>query len=470
MEEKLYKMKRGWAVWTALGITAASLLSYVIVLASHTGMGSAITLLIVGLVFFGVGGGLTIGGLLGTSGKYMAGGILSAIGFFMLGFTAMYAVDESFLLFLLAVLVGVFGILAVVFRIKSMKSGRKTAAFVFVGLAVLSSLIFMFFSVGFANPIMLYYAAMLISMFAETETETIVHEVTQVEGGQLPESMLKKSKIWKLILLTAVTFGIYGYIWFYRNAKKVRILNGESAEGCGNEVFLSIIFGLFYNPYWYYTRAKQMNASAKKRGLDGIVKKPVVYLLLTLFGLELIAKIMVTADFNKMAAVMLGEREVYSEPSQEAKIRLTAYCGIIKIVLLSVVTLGVYWRITVYRLANKVKLINGRPAARGKQVIAMLLVPFYWVYWLISRRGKYHEGSNEATMEAFCLFVLPLYSTYWLITRSRELAVGAQKLGVAIEDESLWMLIFASLIPALAYLIMQVNCNKIASHLADKGV
>ena len=266
------------------------------------------------------------------------------------------------------------------------------------------------------------------------------------------------------ILLTVVTCGIYGYVWFYRNAKQVRHFNGESVKGCGDELLLFIFGGILYRAYWYYTRAKLLNASARVKGCEGAFLNPLLYLLLTVLTPSVVQLAFLTASFNNVYARENSENAARGELSDEAKGYLADRQSLLKTVLLSIVTCGVYYVITQARIANRIKLMQGKATADTGELICMLLVPIYWIVWLITRRGKYHEGSNEATLEAWLLIVVPFYPIYWLVTRTDQLRACAAQFGVQVAEEAVWTLLFAIIVPEIAFFNMLINLNKVADN------
>ena len=271
------------------------------------------------------------------------------------------------------------------------------------------------------------------------------------------------------IILTVITFGIYSWVWFYRNAKRVRQLNGESTKGCGDELLLYIFGGVLYGMYWYYTRSKQLNAAAKQLGYDGIFLSPMLYLLLAVFTPSVFQLAFLTANFNKLYQRACGAEENQGKASDEAKVYLAQRHGLLKVVLLGLVTFGIYFIITLVRISNRIKLMQGKQAANTVQLICMFIIPFYWIIWLLMKNGKYHEGSNEATLEAWMLMMIPFYSIYWLITRTAELRVGAEQFGVTIAEEGVWTMLFAMITPVISYANMLININRVADTMSIAG-
>ena len=267
------------------------------------------------------------------------------------------------------------------------------------------------------------------------------------------------------VFLTIITFGIYGCVWFYRNAQNVRRINGEKTNGCGDEVLLSILGGVIYRVYWYYTRAKQIRSTVRRLGCEEYFLSERVYLILSLLSGGLFSLAVMSTEFNNIRAYALGEEEPVSSPDKEQALYLAERRSLLKVVLLGIVTLGVYYIITKVRIANNIKRLQGKQAASTKHLVCMMLVPFYWIIWLVKNRGIYSEGSNKATLEAWLMIAIPMYPIYWLVSRASELREGAGKIGVNIADESAWTAFISAVFPFVSYAIMLVNLNKIADSI-----
>ena len=296
---------------------------------------------------------------------------------------------------------------------------------------------------------------------SELEASVVIVPVATADGNANLQQLRPIHIVWSIVL-DIITFGIYGWVWFWRNAKRVRQVCGESTRGCGDEVLLYIFGGVFYRMYWYYTRSKQVNTAVKEMGYDGIFLSPALYLLLAVFTPKIFQYSFLSANFNKLYFRACVEGDVQPEVTPEAKRYLSKRHGLLKVVLLGIITFGIYFLVTQIRIGNRVKLMQGKQGVRVGQLIAMWLIPIYWLYWMISRRKKYHEGSNEATLEAWMLLAIPFYPIYWLVSRTNELRVGAKQFGVTVAEESVWTLLFAIFMPVLCYANMLININRVA--------
>ena len=105
--------------------------------------------------------------------------------------------------------------------------------------------------------------------------------------------------------------------------------------------------------------------------------------------------------------------------------------SIVKSILLSVVTLGIY--------------------------------RWFWMYSLMKRVRYLADGNSSCGMEMVCYLFVPFYEWYWFYTRGKRLADGAAEYGIALPRRQgiyLVILLLASNVVALA--IMQNDLNEFA--------
>ena len=328
-----------------------------------------------------------------------------------------------------------------------------------VNLVLPVSLSFVAFVCGLAGVACVAVAYYLLSRSPLTEKVITVPVVTVGKKQTVTLDGSFKQNIALNIFLTIITAGIYGYVWFYNNAKRLRQLRGEDTTHCVDELLLSILGGPLYRAYWYYTRSKILNDTAKSLGYKDVFFPPQLYLVLAILTPPVFQLAFLTANYNKLFNIAAGFEPTDPEINREP---LELRYSLLKVVVLSIVTFGIYYIITVVRLTNKTRALQGKAGVNNVQFACMLFVPLYWVYWLISRDEKFHEGSNEATLEAWMLLVVPMYSIYWLITRMAELKRSAEKIGVSIATESIWSFLFAILTPLVAYANMLSGFNKVS--------
>ena len=104
------------------------------------------------------------------------------------------------------------------------------------------------------------------------------------------------------ILLSFITCGIYGIVWYIGLVNDVnRICNDEKSSQSGGVVFLlTLITCGIYGIIWFYQAGKRMNTAGQKYGVD-ISDNSTIYLVLAIFGLSLIDYCLLQADVNRFS-------------------------------------------------------------------------------------------------------------------------------------------------------------------------
>lgn len=103
------------------------------------------------------------------------------------------------------------------------------------------------------------------------------------------------------ILFAFITFGIYSVYWLYTICKKIKLLNGE-APSCAGELCLNL-FAPIYGYYWMHTRSKKLFAAAGRYGIT-VSDNSVANLLLSIFGLGIVAYAIIQNDLNVVARTL----------------------------------------------------------------------------------------------------------------------------------------------------------------------
>lgn len=133
-------------------------------------------------------------------------------------------------------------------------------------------------------PMLLFYLSLYL---LANDTESTEKEI-QLED-------LKEVDIAKSIIFSIITLGIYGIIWLYKMARTIKTINNDKSSSGGEIVCLMLV--PFYMIYWVFTRTKIIKAQADKRNLK-ISDNAVLYLVLSLFGLNIISVALMQNDLN----------------------------------------------------------------------------------------------------------------------------------------------------------------------------
>lgn len=112
---------------------------------------------------------------------------------------------------------------------------------------------------------------------------------------------IQKRSIGVSILLSIVTCGIYGYYWLACMANDTNHVSGHNGDTSGGMVvLLSIVTCNIYHIYWMYTAGSKIDEARQKNGLSS-QNNGILYLLLTLFGLSIVAWALLQKELNSLA-------------------------------------------------------------------------------------------------------------------------------------------------------------------------
>ncbi len=117
---------------------------------------------------------------------------------------------------------------------------------------------------------------------------------------------LQRKSIALYIILSIVTCGIFSIYWQYKLAEDVNyVKNDPNATSPALVVLFSIITCGIYYMYWMYKAGETVDAVRVQQGMmPG--SKAVLYLVLSIFGLSIIAMALLQNDMNEMADGMNG--------------------------------------------------------------------------------------------------------------------------------------------------------------------
>ena len=119
-------------------------------------------------------------------------------------------------------------------------------------------------------------------------------------------SYLQRRSIGICILLSIVTCGIYMYYWVYKLAEDVNyIRNDPNATSPGMVLLLTILTCGIYFIYWLYKAGETVDTIRVQQGMAPS-SKAIMYLLLSIFGLSIVAMALLQGDLNEMADGMNG--------------------------------------------------------------------------------------------------------------------------------------------------------------------
>lgn len=111
--------------------------------------------------------------------------------------------------------------------------------------------------------------------------------------------MVQKREIVTCILLSFITCGIYGIVWFINLTDDVAYLS-EDPEFSGAKAFLfTLITCGIYSFFWAYKLGKNIQIAQSKRNLPAS-DNSTLYIILNLFGLGIVTYCLAQNEVNNM--------------------------------------------------------------------------------------------------------------------------------------------------------------------------
>lgn len=112
--------------------------------------------------------------------------------------------------------------------------------------------------------------------------------------------MVTNRNIALAVILSLVTFGIYGIYWYVKLTDEANHVSNNTAPTGLTAFLLTLVTCGLYGIYWGYQMGKKMYEAGKIRGKD-ISDNSVLYLVLSLFGLAIVNYCLIQNDLNKFA-------------------------------------------------------------------------------------------------------------------------------------------------------------------------
>lgn len=101
------------------------------------------------------------------------------------------------------------------------------------------------------------------------------------------------------IIITILTCGIFGLYWMYCINEDANRLSGEQGlEGSLVVVFSILTCGL-YTIYWSYKMGERIDIIKRKIGYQGSADAGILYLILSIFGLNIIGLALMQSELNR---------------------------------------------------------------------------------------------------------------------------------------------------------------------------
>lgn len=112
--------------------------------------------------------------------------------------------------------------------------------------------------------------------------------------------MVQKRNIALCVVLSIITLGIYGIYWFVKLTDESNDVSGTPTASGGKAFLFTLISCGIYGIYWFYKLGEKIDTAKSNRGMDSS-SSSVIYLILSIFGLGIVAYCLAQNELNKLA-------------------------------------------------------------------------------------------------------------------------------------------------------------------------
>lgn len=134
----------------------------------------------------------------------------------------------------------------------------------------------------------------------ESEKEEVKVESTDANNSTPANMTIEKREIALAIILSIITCGIYGIIWFIGMTDDVNKLTGDNKTSGGMAFLFSLLTCGIYGIYWSYRMGQRLNEAGKMYDKN-IEDNSILYLVLTIFGLQIVSWALIQNEINGFA-------------------------------------------------------------------------------------------------------------------------------------------------------------------------
>ncbi len=104
------------------------------------------------------------------------------------------------------------------------------------------------------------------------------------------------------IVLSIITCGIYGLYWLYCIAEDVNAVTNQPGPTGGTVLAFTIVTCGVYGMYWAYKTGERLDQARMQNGVP-TGSLAIVYLVLSIFGLSIVAWALMQSELNKYTPV-----------------------------------------------------------------------------------------------------------------------------------------------------------------------
>ena len=111
---------------------------------------------------------------------------------------------------------------------------------------------------------------------------------------------MKQKNIVTCIILSFVTCGIYGFVWFINLTDDAARVNEDANFSGGKVILFTLLTCGIYSIYWNYKMGKEIYEAKVKRGMQAS-DQSVLYVILSLLGLSIVNYCLMQNELNDFA-------------------------------------------------------------------------------------------------------------------------------------------------------------------------
>ncbi len=131
----------------------------------------------------------------------------------------------------------------------------------------------------------------------------INNNFNQQFGSNGFKAPIKQKSIVTCIILSIITCGIYGIIWFINIVDDLNTASGDVNGQSGVVVFiLTLVTCNIYGLFWAYKAGEKVSIIRQRNGLSSDSNNGILYLILNLFGLSIVTYALVQTELNNVAS------------------------------------------------------------------------------------------------------------------------------------------------------------------------
>lgn len=111
--------------------------------------------------------------------------------------------------------------------------------------------------------------------------------------------MIQQKNIALCVVLSFVTCGIYGIIWFIAMTDDTNQLSGDFTTSGGMAFLLTLVTCGLYSFYWMYKQGEKLDYVKRSRGIPSD-NSGILYLILAVLGLGIVSYILMQNEINRL--------------------------------------------------------------------------------------------------------------------------------------------------------------------------